>query len=538
MNENTTNNRIFGGVSSQVSLAVHGDGIFRTLQERVMKWAFDPKRNVRNIPDGAWEGKSFEIDSDNSERVEAVALDNPKYWAFRLIERLKDSSRIWTTEVGIAERSTNEVAFGCRVICAQRGNAEPIPRSVPAFVRGIAFAENATLDGRPTSSNAWIVNDRATVTDLVSFLVSKDRKHPVVVFSVPEGSEDPNRTAVPVDPFIRSTAGFVHSVVMTSKASFELTDQITSEFSVFRQAIRTYNPGFDPNDDLWSDHPLATADRVRGWHGDDQQTFIDFLVHQTLRRARPRDVLEQEQPPFQKVKAIAAQQARAKAQHEGQSLAELLVLTEEELEAAKQDAADNLELAVAAEDEKEQAIVETRQIKANYMALQARVESLQRRLEASGKHDVVIPTELDGIGLWAEENLSGDVELHDRALKAVSKSGFEDVELVYNALLMMRDLYVPMRRVGGNKKVGAFETRLAELGLQNAQCFNQKNKAKNFGGDYFVRYQGNNRELEWHLKGRNSRDERHGFRLYYFWDAETSRVVVGHLPGHLRTDIT
>ena len=81
-------NRIFVQVSSQVSLDVRGENAFRGLQERILKWAFDPKRNLRGIPEGAWEGKSFEIDADNSERAEAIALKDPNYWAFRLRERL------------------------------------------------------------------------------------------------------------------------------------------------------------------------------------------------------------------------------------------------------------------------------------------------------------------------------------------------------------------------------------------------------------------------------------------------------------------
>ena len=118
------------------------------------------------------------------------------------------------------------------------------------------------------------------------------------------------------------------------------------------------------------------------------------------------------------------------------------------------------------------------------------------------------------------------------------QSDFQDAHLVYHTLLMLRDFYVPMRRVGGANKRAAYQHRLAELGLDDSKCFSQENKAKNFGGTYFVRYQGDKRELDWHLKGRNSRDDRHGFRLYYFWDAETSRVVVGHLPGHLKNDLT
>src|SRR5258707_10336809 len=54
----------------------------------------------------------------------------------------------------------------------------------------------------------------------------------------------------------------------------------------------------------------------------------------------------------------------------------------------------------------------------------------------------------------------------------------------------------------------AFDQRLAELGLENTPCFAQDNKAKQFGGAYFVRYQESSRELDWHLKGSNNRDGR------------------------------
>lgn len=212
--------RIFVQVASQVALVVRGDNIFRELQERVLKWGFDPGRNLRNIPDGAWKGDSFEIDQDNSEQAEAVKLEEPRYWAFRLRERLKDTSRIWTTEVGIGERSPTEAVFGVRLICAQRGNAEPIPRSIPNFVRGIAFTQGAYLDGRPTSADPWLVDSDEEVDALVAFLEAPHRHHPVVAFSLPEGSHNPEETAIPIQSFIRRTVGFVHTVVVTSSAAF------------------------------------------------------------------------------------------------------------------------------------------------------------------------------------------------------------------------------------------------------------------------------------------------------------------------------
>ena len=46
---------------------------------------------------------------------------------------------------------------------------------------------------------------------------------------------------------------------------------------------------------------------------------------------------------------------------------------------------------------------------------------------------------------------------------------------------------------------------------------------------------GTKRELDRHLKKGNSRNSRHCFRLYFFWDDEDEQVVVGWLTSHLDT---
>lgn len=532
--------RIFVRLVSQVSLTITGADIFREVQERALKWLFDKKRNLRGIPPGAWEGESFEIDSDFSEKVAAIKIDEPKYWTARLSEHLKDPGRIWITEIGIAEINPTQIAFGCRVLCSQRGAPEAIPRSIPAFVRGIVFTQNAALDGRQQSADPWIIETRDDVDELVALIKSPRRHHPIVAFSTPENNDDESKTAIPVWPFIRRTVGFVHTVVVTSSAAYQLTEALGKDFSVYRQAVRTYYPNFDATEDLSTDHPVATASRIQQWESDDGQTFEDFLVYQALRITRSRQELERDFPPFNQVKRIVAERTREEASKSGAtSDADLLELADEAVKAARRETEETMELLAEAEREREDALSRVRETQASYLALQAHVEALQRRLqsnEETPRSDY--PQTLDQLKAWAVGNLSGFVELTDRALSAVRESNFENTDLVYETLLLMRDYYVPMRRQGGIELTRKFETRLAELGLDNSKCFSQPNKAKNFGGEYFVKYQGEKRELDWHLKGSNSRQGRHSFRLYYFWDTETQRVIVGYLPGHLSNDST
>lgn len=286
---------------TQISLTVKGENIFQELRRRVLNWTFDQSRNQHvKVPDedksNARKGKSFEINLEDSEYVAAEVLENPKRWALLLREQWKDNGFIWATEVIITEHGANEVDFGCRLTCSHRGHQDVL-RSIPKFVRGIAFKQEATLDGRPTSAEPWIVDNESAVDELVAFLKNPDRNHPVVVFALPENSNDPEQTIIPVNRFLRRTVGYAHTVVITSRASFSLTNRLGKGFSVYRQAVRTYNRRFEPGRDLSTDHPFATEARIKGWPVSEekktsQEAFTDFLVDQTLRPKHSRKYLE------------------------------------------------------------------------------------------------------------------------------------------------------------------------------------------------------------------------------------------------------
>lgn len=531
-------NRISASIASQVSFSVTGKSSFRDAQERILKWAFNPERNVKSVPPEAWQGNSFEIDADHSERAAAVKLDDPPYWAFRLSERLKDTNRIWSTEVGIAKVSESETIFGCRVVCSQRGVSQPVPRSIPAFVRGLAFTQNCWLDGRRLSADAWVIDTNVELNKFQAFLQNPRRKQRIVVITLPYGSDDPADGILDPRSFIRRTVGFVHTVVLSANMAVELAIRIGKELAVINRAVRTYNPGFDTSASLISEHPLATTKAIEAWGDGRGESFLDFLVQQTLRPVRSREELEREHPSFTQVKRASMEQARLRAQAAGQVDAGLVELFQQEVTAAKQQAKESFDLAITADEERAQAIADLSQLKANYAALRNRLDGLLKQKDAAAVGPAPIPTNLSDLDDWADEHLAGEVFLHDRAKKETRNSAFKNADLIYRSLLVLRDYYVPMRREGGLALKESFEIELAALGLENTRCFGQTNKAKSFGGDYFVQFGGEKRELDWHLKGSNSRNEQHSFRLYYFWDDETSQVVVGHMPSHLKTDIT
>jgi hypothetical protein len=41
-----------------------------------------------------------------------------------------------------------------------------------------------------------------------------------------------------------------------------------------------------------------------------------------------------------------------------------------------------------------------------------------------------------------------------------------------------------------------------------------------------------------HFKYGNGYDNANQFRMYYFWDVERKRLVIGKMPSHLRNNLT
>jgi hypothetical protein len=126
------------------------------------------------------------------------------------------------------------------------------------------------------------------------------------------------------------------------------------------------------------------------------------------------------------------------------------------------------------------------------------------------------------------------VVVANRALRGAKASDYEDPKLAYHALLLLRDHYVPMRREGGDQLAKAYADALRALGLEEAPSIAASRLGEQ-GDDYLIPYPGGKRELDRHLKKGNSRESKHCFRLYFFWDDEEEQVVVGWLTSHLDT---
>ena len=540
---NTTYRRAHVRRISQVNLELRDaseKSAFDAARDQVLVWM--NRRAGRRLPDDAWQGKSFLLEDVGARPAEAVAVDSPRLWAARFDDADKSvPQRVWTVEVAIAELDERSSLFGARLLCSTLGTEAPFSRSIPGLVRQVISNGQCYLTDLNVQVDPWIVGPE-DVARLVDLLTSPRRHVDAIVFSLSEGTSDPNLCAASPSLVAARTLGAAHVVVLTGQASFALSEMVGKEFSVFRQAVRTYRPGFNPDGDDPYAHPLALPHVVAGWVDQHGVSFEAFLTHQALRRSVTGSDVDDRLPPFKEIRAHANRIRRDAERSGASSDSELLKLAldeNEELQARiERDAEEYQGVLDSAESERDHAEQEAQKLGAMVAHLQMRIQSLENRIRDRGRTlEPDLPDKLDDLEAWAERYLAGDVTLHNRALRGARRSIYEDPTLVFRSLLLLRDHYVPMRRLVEGASAEAFEQECNALGLTESASISD-NRAGEQGETYFVKFGGRNRKLDRHLKKGDKRDERYCFRLYFFWDEATRQVVVGWVPSHLDTRAT
>jgi len=495
----------------------------------------------RPLSDAMLRGETDHLDLLGAQRVETVALEDPRVWAAR--QDYQDENvarRSWVTEAMLARPSigANILVLGFRLHCVTLGNSAPFSRSVPRFMREVARRYPVYLDGVEIDLEATPVETDDDTDALVALLGDPQRRAPVVGISLAERPLA-DRPLIDPDRLANAVFGTAHVRVLSRSAGFGLTDRIGKRFSVFNGAVRIWWPGLRTDHDDPYDHPLWLAQRIE----DDgpyvaQRDIVDLLLRASAGRRDADDAI----PSFAEARRIASTLAREKAAESGQSSEELLALYEAENARLLQDLedvkAEQAELLAVADADLKTATAERDEARAEIHVLRARLTEMMNALQTRDQQSVIpIPDNFDELEDWADQHLGNGVELLPRAINAAKKSVFDDPPLAYQALLLMRNVYVPMRRDSSLGMKERWDSGLRQLGLDCTPT-HAGPRAGEFASDYFVMYDGHRTEIDMHLKGSNSRDPRYCFRVYFFWCDEKMRLVVASLPSHLDSRLT
>lgn len=146
------------------------------------------------------------------------------------------------------------------------------------------------------------------------------------------------------------------------------------------------------------------------------------------------------------------------------------------------------------------------------------------------------------IGEWADATFGKErLIVSNRARKAAKDQvTHRDLTSIYRALSVLGGEYIDMRRAKNGASAGAkdiFDRRLADLNMEDRFSISP-DQANQYGDTYFVTIDGRRHFLRSHLTKGAARDPQSVIRIYYAYDEEAGRVVVGHLPTHLINALT
>ncbi len=519
---------------------------FEAAQRLVLQWMDDKHRAILGgaLPSHALRGEGFAIDQPGREFA-AVRLDPPpegfeQVWAAK-IEHPDNTpegrvfARMWSVEVLLVQAGS-EVVLSIRTAIHSDGRDQP-PLSVPRFLREISAQIGLTDAGLPVAVTPYRVDTDERLGIFWRHLHAHARNQPVFVLTPEIGS---GAYALNPDALASALVGVAHVVTFSVEQNQAWMRLAGREWVAFKGSVRTFKPDFDPTTQGLFRHPLATLDTVRNFRDGEASgadAFGPFIARTLFAISVGTPKARQCWTSFADIQnqRFTQEAARARATRDEQSV---IKLYEEEVSRLKQQLnqaeVDANEYCAIADERKE--IAEAAE--ANAYFLRAENDRLRALLTQRGTDpdaQVPIPDFYDDLPDWCDKYLAGRLVLLPRAARAVGRAPFEHPSLVFRALQLLADKYRKMRL--GVVERAAYESALRNLELSESFSISSERVGEQ-GDEYYVFYPAGSarrRLLEMHLRKGTSHDPRHALRIYFFWDDETSQVVVGWLTSHLDT---
>jgi hypothetical protein len=137
---------------------------------------------------------------------------------------------------------------------------------------------------------------------------------------------------------------------------------------------------------------------------------------------------------------------------------------------------------------------------------------------------------------WVEQHFLDDIVVLQRAKDSLKKAKHKDIEMLCDAMEVLGNDYKAWRlgEITEEMYICNCKSR-CDTPFDIGHC--GEKSISRYADQYRVFYNTDSKDnkdrrtLDRHLKyGVNSR---YLVRVYFFWDADTEKVVIGHMPGHL-----
>ncbi len=519
---------------SQILLCLTDRNAYQDAIKESVSWL--AKRAQGKIPPSAFRGLPFDLTNQptaNPTEAVEVETEQGKAWAARLsYPDMRTPQRSWVTEIAIKQES-GLTLFGARLTNVTRGEDAPYSPSVPGVILQILSKLSAEIDGEPISNEVKTIADMQDLSAFVELAESQNRQLPIVAISVDENDQG----IVPESELIKRIGGACHLYKFSPDASWELTRKWDRPWSVFNKAVRIYAPRLNREEDGARRHKLLLPNNNPEWERTLTDLAIEILPRTFENRGEFSHLLR-----FETIRAKYLASLRKVDQLTGAiSRSQVEALENEALRLQQQiedDSAAANELLNEAARARETAEEDRNSAWAESGRLRARIATLEAAL-SSGKTNSDAPLEdYQKIEEWCAQHLSGHIIVLPKAIRETRRNGASSVIVKFNdALLLLRDFYVPMRRgIEGYSRI-RFDEKCRELGLEESACFSTPGAIKQFP-EYSIQYNGQKRWMERHLKFGQGYDLQHMFRIYFYWDDDEQVLVIGNMPTHLDNKLT
>jgi hypothetical protein len=498
-------------------------------------------------------------------------------WAARVERDLGPGRRI-VTEVVVAAVEGVAPTVQVHVHDHSRASGEAVDYYPAELLANMAERVPLLQDGNQLCLEPIEVTN-ATMDAFLRILEDPERKMPFVVVTVdPEEGDDGAWQARWV-ALTRSLAGLAVIWKLSPEAAFKLSVAVDKERSVFGGAWRYYRPGFHRKSDRF-EHPLFLRNRegcavseVGRPFRHRRDTYTIAEVRKAFRRLAAEDrkkspsAADEEVPSFESVARQADRMKRGPARlfsfvrglKRGGAPPSPSTESASASTEALQGPAPSRTPAESGPPSRSSARPKLKEKSTprrptetdrkrwvsarRYTSTKRRAEAVERERDVARKRaeqlaglvramggdpdvEVPFPTTWRDFATWCDECLKGRLVLAPPARRALSDTQFQDVGLAARSLMWLAGDYRLGRLQGGNPQLHGSISDV-DGAIFNAPC----------GGDSFkFRWEGENRQVEWHIKrGANTRDPRRCLRIYYFWHRTSQQVVIASMPGHRKT---
>lgn len=544
---------------------------FESAVSEIFQWLENKVGNA--FPPEGHKGDMTFSTSIGGHRIEAVDIDfndgKAKLWALDYSHPDEDGN-IWNTQFVLAQQNQGKPLIGLKLGAKSSDSDANLALSIPKAFRNICSTVGVEVDGQEATGKAMRVcsrlDDQDSFPDFIRLLEDPSRKIPLIVISTPQDLRDMQGLSKEADRIAEMNQGIAHVCLLEGKASWDLTNAVGRELSVFKGAIRIYQPDFKADSSNKFHHPIYQHEKIGEWNGG-VAGFRRHLQSKMFQQSVLSIGADEDIPSFSDLKKIKLNQALAALQQKQTQQQQLSPVTQDsdrlarlfeenalllnetqllnqKLELARQDASQSLSLAVQEEQRADAAERRVLVLEGQNAELSTQMEQFKQqysKVRNNFRSIALYPDNLKVIEDWGDQYLGDRVLLHPRAISGAKKSNYRHPELVYRGLQLLANEYWDMKTGAFGKDTSMlkqlFDLKCTALHLEDAFSIS-KIGAGNHRDQYYVNSGKERLFLERHLGNGTSRDPSKTLRIYYAWDDKNERVVVGHMPDHLDNGMT